>query len=356
MTHTKPNIDICAELLQRILERQIFTQLSAVYNDDELQKLSIVHCQLSIVRRHGDGMNRSAYCGNDPVNFVDPSGNYRHWIQSEFAAGTRGWTAAQRQLFDYLYDRITIEMQHGMSLRKEDENLINFINGKYKSELLNAWSIAYGVSIIPNDVYAAMVQTPTNEKQAAKQASAVEKALDIVADAVGAVGSLFGAGATTVIQENVELEHLHFLVSGISPLLIQSGTRTSKLLDTYGDSSKPISVYATGRADNKILSSAGLKINISNFTLTYSLGVDNFGVSGSIKNGNQSTSFGIKADLSSLKVGFEGAKSTTTNNVTTTNYTNVSINGWVIAAGYLYYKTGQLELSSVPERVPVRGW
>ena len=51
--------------------------------------MSIVHSQLSIVvagrftqedTYHGDGMNRSAYCGNDPVNWVDPSGNYRHWI------------------------------------------------------------------------------------------------------------------------------------------------------------------------------------------------------------------------------------------------------------------------------------
>ncbi|MEE1220181.1 MAG: hypothetical protein U0L20_09695 [Ruminococcus sp.] len=52
-------------------------------------------------------------------------------------------------------------------------------------------------------------------------------------------------------------------------------------------------------------------------------------------------SFGVKLNLSELKVGFEGSTAIQWDNTTETAYTNASINGWTIAAVYILVTTGQ---------------
>ena len=149
----------------------------------------------------------------------------------------------------------------------------------------------------------------------------------------------FGAGATTVHQV---APHPVQIIPDPHPITVETGTKTSTTTSSKGDSSKPISVYAQGRSDNYIKSSAGIKINISNFTLNISAGVDSTGISGSVRNGDKTNSFAIKIDFSKAKVGFEQATTVKVDASTnSTNYTNISASGWLIAAVYLYLKSGQ---------------
>ena len=48
------------------------------------------------------------------------------------------------------------------------------------------------------------------------------------------------------------------------------------------------------------------------------MGLDNIGISGSLSNGNTTNSFGLKANLSELKVGFEGSTAVKWDNNTET--------------------------------------
>ena len=149
----------------------------------------------------------------------------------------------------------------------------------------------------------------------------------------------FGAGSSisvVIIQSEIEY------IPDPFPITVKSGTKTTTSISNYGDSSKPISVYANCDAEHPIKSStAGIKINISNFTLDISLGLSNIGISGSIRNGNNTDSFGFKANLSEFKVGFEGSSSIKWDNTTETAYTNVNISGWIIAAAFAAVTTGQ---------------
>lgn len=83
-------------------------------------------------------------------------------------------------------------------------------------------------------------------------------------------------------------------------------------------------------------------INITSFTLDISLGLDDIGISGSIKNGDTTNAFGISADISQFKVGFEASSTVKWDESTdVTSYTNASITGWGIAAVYIFATTGQ---------------
>lgn len=96
-----------------------------------------------------------------------------------------------------------------------------------------------------------------------------------------------------------------------------------------GNSSKPISVYANGNIEHPVKSSsAGLKINVANFTLDIGLGLDNIGVSGSLKNGNSTNSLGLKLNLSEFELGFEGSTAIQwDDNNSEVSYNNISVNG-----------------------------
>lgn len=130
---------------------------------------------------------------------------------------------------------------------------------------------------------------------------------------------------------------------------VKSGIKRNRIISSAGNSTKPISVYAQGRSDNPLLSSAGLKINVLNFTLNISLGLGNIGITGSTKDGNATQSFGLSANLSQFKVGFEGATTIKWDESTSViSYTNASITGWGIIAMYTLATTGQWYPSPQP--------
>ena len=164
---------------------------------------------------------------------------------------------------------------------------------------------------------------------------------------VNFVKSTFGAGATVVRQTRQEIE---LSPPGVNLFVtVKKGTKENKTLSSRGNSSKPISVYAQGRSDNPLLSSAGLKINIASFTLNVSLGLDNIGISGSVKNGKATNTFGLSADLSQLKIGFESSTTVKWDNDTNvTDYINASVTAWGIAALYILVTTGEWVPSPQP--------
>ncbi|MFR8011646.1 MAG: RHS repeat-associated core domain-containing protein [Clostridia bacterium] len=149
----------------------------------------------------------------------------------------------------------------------------------------------------------------------------------------------FGAESSTyVTTKNTTIVHLPDPL----PITAKTGIKITQKVSEHGNSSKPVSVRAERDAVHPIKSSsAGIKINISNFILDISLGLDNIGISGSLVNENTTNSFGLKVNLSELKVGFEGSSAVKWDNTTETTYTNASINGWTIAAAYVLVTTGQ---------------
>ena len=154
----------------------------------------------------------------------------------------------------------------------------------------------------------------------------------------------FGAGSSV----NSTTTHSNKIIPEPSPIVVETGISTSHTIKQSGDSSKPVSVYANGEVLHPVKSSsAGVKINISKFTLDISVGLDNIGLSGSIIKGNTVKSLGVRANLSNLKVGLEGATAIQWDNTTQTNFWNVSASGYGLAAIYLLYVGGQ-QLSQQP--------
>jgi hypothetical protein len=77
---------------------------------------------------------------------------------------------------------------------------------------------------------------------------------------------------------------------------IRYGSYITKTWSQKGDSSRPISVYATGDITNPLLGSrAGIKFNVFNVALDLGVGLSNLGVAGVYKNDNHTRSFVIKA-------------------------------------------------------------
>ena len=149
----------------------------------------------------------------------------------------------------------------------------------------------------------------------------------------------FGAGhSTTATIAKREVEYL----PDPFPITAKTGTKTTHTLSECGNSSKPISVYAEFDANHFIDSSAGIRFNISDFTLDIGFGLSDTGVSSSFTNGNTTNSFGIKANLAEYKAGFESSSSVKWDNTTETTYSNVSISGWAVAAAYVFIASGQL--------------
>ena len=158
--------------------------------------------------------------------------------------------------------------------------------------------------------------------------------------------SIFGAGATAVYQTKHEVEHSPAFLNLL--LSVKSGVKSTKTISSSGDSTRPISVYAQGRTDNYLLSSAGLKINASGGNANLSLGLDNIGLSFSSVDGNNATSVSIVVDVSQLKVGFEYAETITQGSLATTSYNNISITGIGILAIIYFVETGEWNPSLQP--------
>lgn len=157
----------------------------------------------------------------------------------------------------------------------------------------------------------------------------------------------FGAESSTVYQKYDEKE---IVSGGLNCLVtVKAGTRGSTTVSKRGDSSKPVSVYAQARSDKPILSSAGVKFNIVDLTLDISLGLDNLGISGSLLNGDTTSTFSIHADVSQLKVGLEFASTIKWDeNTHSSNYTNCSVTGVGIIAACVFATTGVWVSSASP--------
>jgi len=153
------------------------------------------------------------------------------------------------------------------------------------------------------------------------------------------VKNTFGAGcSTTATIAEIEVP----IIPDPAPITVKTGSTTTQTISQYGDSSKPISVYANGDVQDPIKSSsAGMYINIEDFNLDLCVALDDISVSGSLADGNITNSFGIKLNMSELKFGFEGATAIQWGNTTETTYTNVSLNGWAVVAAYFLITTGQ---------------
>ena len=151
----------------------------------------------------------------------------------------------------------------------------------------------------------------------------------------------FGAGATLVQQtKHSETElvswGLNYFVTA------KSGTSSSITLASKGNSSKPFSVYAQGRSDNYMLSSAGFKFNASGYTGKLSIGMNDIGISVSHKDEYQVNSYAIKVDLSQLKVVFEVATTVENGVYTDTYYHNCGITGIGLLAAAMFFETGNV--------------
>ena len=145
----------------------------------------------------------------------------------------------------------------------------------------------------------------------------------------------FGAEATVSNSTDIEQP----ITPPLLPITFSQGTTITNVEKSYGDSSKPISVYANAEQSNLVLSSsAGVKINIGNFSLQSSLGLSDIGMSCSITDGDTKNSFGISADISKFRV--VGTYSTSKNEIT--NYVRGGASGWFIVMVIYAIETGDV--------------
>lgn len=125
------------------------------------------------------------------------------------------------------------------------------------------------------------------------------------------------------------------------PVTVSTSSEVTYTVTDHGDSSKLFSVYADGDLDDPRSSTAGIKVNVSDFTLDISLGLDDIGVYGSLTRNNTENCFGFRLNLSELKLGVESSTAISWDQTTHTQYTNASLSGWWIAFAYAYITTGQ---------------
>lgn len=153
------------------------------------------------------------------------------------------------------------------------------------------------------------------------------------------VKNTFGASSSsTVTIAEVETH----VIPNPSPITVKTGSKTTKTISQSSNTSKTVSVFANKDVQHPIKSSsAGVNINIVDFTLGLSVGLDDIGVSASLTKSNTTNSLGAKLNLSEFKVDFESSTAVQWDNVTETTYTNVSINGWSIALACIFVTTGQ---------------
>ena len=148
----------------------------------------------------------------------------------------------------------------------------------------------------------------------------------------------FGAGYTSNIRKNQE----ESLTPEILPIKVKQGRTQNTVISSKGDSSRPVSVRATHISNKPERSSVGIIINISKFSLDVSLGLDDIGMTGAWTDGDISNSFGISASL--LDFGVKGEYATTVSKwdvISETNYTNVTVDGWLIVTAAALLSTGQ---------------
>ena len=135
----------------------------------------------------------------------------------------------------------------------------------------------------------------------------------------------FGAGFSTT---STLYEDEVWIIPDPSPITIKQGTTSTQELWSYGDSTKPISVYAEWDTTDPLTSSAmGLNLNLGNYQINANLALDDFGITGSYIDGNSTDSFSVIIDFTQVKAGLEIANSYSAGGITVTNYSNISASG-----------------------------
>ncbi len=145
--------------------------------------------------------------------------------------------------------------------------------------------------------------------------------------------SLFGASASTTSTIS---KSESYIIPDPSPITFKTGNKVTRTTYSTGDSSKPVSVYAVGSLDDQVFSSSvGLKLNYPNLTAKFNLAGDNIGIYGSVSKNNVTDSFGLRVNITQLKIGINSSSSVTRNNDTFTDYWDFDVSGLMIAYAYL---------------------
>ena len=157
--------------------------------------------------------------------------------------------------------------------------------------------------------------------------------------------SVCGASANVVSEIN---NYEKRVLPEISPINFTTGSKSEYTYENYGDSSKFSSVYATEQINNPVLSYVGYKLNISDYTLDLSLGLDNTGIKFLYNKDNSSYAFNLNADITkaSINIGVENTIWVEPSS-NTTQYSYFSVNALLIAA-ILYGYDSSYSTQTVP--------
>ena len=147
---------------------------------------------------------------------------------------------------------------------------------------------------------------------------------DFLEKAKNFLGKIFGAEYTA--SETVTIDKVDEF-SQWSPVSYTVGVDGTVVVKQMGDSSKPISVYVDHDLLDFKKSTIGFKINIASFTFTYSFGLDNISISGSITDGDVTKSIGFRTSIVDLKYGIEVSTTTKMPDGFRKEYVNSSVNG-----------------------------
>ena len=162
---------------------------------------------------------------------------------------------------------------------------------------------------------------------------AIDWASDRIDDAVNAGKKLIGFGASVV--NKIVLEGKEDFITAFALVTLKVGKTHNTIMASFGDSTKPFSLYVEGRSDNPMLSSVGARVNAFGFSYTMSLGLDNAGYTLSYRDGDTITSVGTRVNMSKLRAGIEWSQTTVISDTySKTKYGNCSINGLGLLALY----------------------
>ena len=117
------------------------------------------------------------------------------------------------------------------------------------------------------------------------------------------------------------------------------------------DTSKFLFLYARGRSDNWSMSSVGLKVNLGKYSAVLNVGLDDIGISCTVKEGDAIYKTALTLNLSELKIGFENSMSMTYGNMTQETYTNISLEGKNILMFLILLLAGKNAFEVFPQPV-----